>query len=70
MLDDAKGGAKSGNALTHTEIQPIDNKTGYRSFQAGSFAEDPINGYDFTTERIINQGVMDSGAVKLFNQHM
>jgi hypothetical protein len=27
----------SSSALTHTEIQPINNTTGYRSFQAGSF---------------------------------
>jgi hypothetical protein len=37
MLEDPTGGVKSGNALTHTEIQAIDNNTGYRSFQAGSF---------------------------------
>jgi hypothetical protein len=39
-------------------------------FQAGSFAEDPINGYDFTTANIIKEGILNSNAVELFNQHM
>jgi hypothetical protein len=30
--------SESSTALTHTEILPIDNQTGYRGFQAGSFA--------------------------------
>jgi hypothetical protein len=40
------------------------------SFQAGSFADDPINGEDFTTVNIIREGVLNSSAVKLFDQHM
>jgi len=29
-----------------------------------------VHGYDFTTANIIDEGVLDSGAVMLFNQHM
>ncbi|KAI0322577.1 hypothetical protein OF83DRAFT_651208 [Amylostereum chailletii] len=39
-------------------------------FQAGSFAEDPTNGYDFTTVNIIKEGIDTTSVVKLFNQHM
>ena len=39
-------------------------------FQACSFAEDPINGEDFTTANTIDEGILGSKAVKLFNQHM
>ena len=39
-------------------------------WQAGSFAEDPVNGYDFTTVNIINEGIDTTGVIKLFNQHM
>ncbi|KAI0028990.1 hypothetical protein K488DRAFT_57383 [Vararia minispora EC-137] len=40
------------------------------AFQAGSFADDPIKGEDFTTANIIAEGVLDSNSVMLFNQHM
>jgi hypothetical protein len=38
MLDTPKpDNAEPSNALTFTQVLPVDNKTGYRSFQAGSF---------------------------------
>jgi hypothetical protein len=38
MLETAESGkSRSEGLATHTEVQAIDNKTGYRAFQAGSF---------------------------------
>ena len=38
MLEQAPSARpQNSTALTHTEILPIDNQTGYRGFQAGSF---------------------------------
>ncbi|KZV68175.1 glycoside hydrolase family 79 protein [Peniophora sp. CONT] len=50
--------------LTHNLSLPED------AFQACSFAEDPVNGEDFTTANTINEGILASNAIRLFNQHM
>ncbi|VDB95700.1 unnamed protein product [Peniophora sp. CBMAI 1063] len=50
--------------LTHNLSLPED------AFQACSFAEDPINGEDFTTSNVIDEGILGTNAVRLFNQHM
>jgi hypothetical protein len=40
-----------------------------RIFQAGAFADDPTPSASMTTVDIINEGIDNTGVIKLFDQH-